>query len=117
MKYINPWRFVTVVFYKLKSVWEIAVYPFQGQTTYSVVYSLILSSFVYVLEVWETACNKYLVRIDNFCKWAYLYGYTAKADFEISTLIEQRDKLLFNKITTRKTILFKICCRPNGQEC
>ena len=28
--------------------------------------------------------------------------YTAKADFEISTLIEERDKLLFNKITITK---------------
>ena len=64
--------------------------------------SLILSLFAYGLEVWGSASKKYLDRIDNFCKRAYRYGYTAKADFEISTLIEERDKLLFNKITTTK---------------
>ena len=64
--------------------------------------SLILSLFGYGLEVWGSACKKYLDRIDNFCKRAYQYDYTAKADFEISTLIEERDKLLFNKIITTK---------------
>ena len=57
---------------------------------------------MYGLEVWGSACKKYLNRIENFCKRAYRCGYTARADFEISTLIEERDKLLFNKITTRK---------------
>ena len=61
-----------------------------------------LSLFAYGLEIWGSASKKYLDRIDNFCKRAYRYGYTAKADFEISTLIEERDKLLFNKITTMK---------------
>ena len=64
--------------------------------------SFILSLFVYGLEVWGSACKKYLDRIDNFCKQTYRYGYTAKPDFEISTLIEGRDKLLFNNITTTK---------------
>ena len=64
--------------------------------------SLVLSLSAYCLEVWGSACKKYLDRIDNFCKRAYRYGYTAKADFEISTLIEERDKLLFNKVTTTK---------------
>ena len=64
--------------------------------------SLILSLFAYGQEVWGFACKKYLDRIDNFCKRAYWYGYTAKADFQISTLIEERDKLLFNNITTTK---------------
>ena len=53
--------------------------------------SLIVSLFVYGVEVWGSACKKYLDRIDNFCKRAYRSGYTAKADFEISTLIEERD--------------------------
>ena len=64
--------------------------------------SLILSLFAYGLEIWESASKRYLDQIDNFCKRAYRYGYTAKADFEISTLIETRDKLLFYKITTSK---------------
>ena len=51
--------------------------------------SLILSLFAYGLEVWGSARKKYLDRIDNFCKRAYRYGYTAKADFEVSTLIER----------------------------
>ena len=45
--------------------------------------SLILSLFAYGLEVWGSASKKYLDPIDNFCKRAYRYGYTAKADFEI----------------------------------
>ena len=59
---------------------------------------------MYGLEVWGSTCKKYLDRFDNFCKRAYRYGYIlhAKADLEISTLIEERDKLLFNKITTTK---------------
>jgi len=52
--------------------------------------SLISSSFAYGLEVWGSACKKYLDEIDNFCKRAYLYGHTAEADFEISTLIVER---------------------------
>ena len=64
--------------------------------------SLILPLFAYGLEVWGSACKKCLDRIDNFCKRAYRYGYTIKADFQISTLIEERDKLLFNNITTTK---------------
>ena len=51
--------------------------------------SLILSLFAYGLEVWGSAGKKYLDRIDNFCKRAHRYGYTAKADFEISSLIEE----------------------------
>ena len=64
--------------------------------------NLILSFFAYGLEVWGSSCKKYLDRIDNFCQQAFRYGYTAKADFEISTFIEERDKRLFNKITTTK---------------
>ena len=64
--------------------------------------SFILSLFVYGLEVLGSARKKHLHRIDNFCKRTYRYGYTAKTDFQISTLIEERDKLLFNKITTTK---------------
>ena len=45
--------------------------------------SLILSLFVYGLEVWGSTSKMYLDRIDNFCKRAYRYGYTAKADFDI----------------------------------
>ena len=64
--------------------------------------NLIFTLFAYGLEVWGSACKKYLDRIDNFSQQAYRYGYTAKADFEISTFIEERDKRLFNKITTTK---------------
>ena len=74
--------------------------------------SVILSLFVYGLEVWGSACKKYLDQIDNFCKQAYQYGYTAKADFEISTLIEERDKLLFTKITPTKDHPFQDLLPP-----
>ena len=76
--------------------------------------TLILSCFAYGLEVWGSACKQYLNRIDNFCKRAYRYAYTAKANFEIPALIEERDKLLSNKITTTKDHLFKICYPHKG---
>ena len=59
--------------------------------------SLILS-----FSVWGSACQKYLGRIDNFCKWAYIliWKYTTQADFKIWTLLEDKDNLLFKKITT-----------------
>ena len=53
------------------------VCKFYGYSQVKLFDSLIISLFVYSL--------------DNFCKRAYRYGYTAKADFNISTLIEQRE--------------------------
>lgn len=37
---------------------------------------LILSLFTYGIEDWGSACQRYLDRIDNFCKRACWYGYT-----------------------------------------
>ena len=78
------------------------VYGYCQDQLNNLVDSLILSLFVYGLEVWWSAWKKNLDRIDNFCKRAYRYSYTAKADFKISTLIEERDKLLIIKNTTTK---------------
>ena len=58
-----------------------------------------------ISQTWELLINSKTTRpdsrIDNFCR-AHRYGYTTKADFRISTLIEEKDQLLFNKITTTK---------------
>ena len=80
-------------------------YGYSQDQLYKLFDSLILSLFAYGLEVWESAGRKYLDRIDNFCKRAHRYGYTAKADFEISSLIEETN-LCSIKSLRRKIILF-----------
>ena len=77
--------------------------------------SLILSFFAYSLEVWVSACQKYLGGIDNFCKWTYWYGNippSLTTRYTVWISIEEKDQLLFKK----KTIHLKICCCYNWQE-
>ena len=62
--------------------------------------SLIMSLFMYGIEVWGMASQKYLNRVDKFCRRASRYEYNMYSDFRISTLIEERDWKLFQKITT-----------------
>jgi hypothetical protein len=60
--------------------------------------TLILSLFHYGIEVWGSASQKkYLQRIDKFFRRAYRFGYTPK-EHKIAQLIEEKDKLLFDKI-------------------
>ncbi|CAB4017597.1 Hypothetical predicted protein [Paramuricea clavata] len=60
--------------------------------------SIILSLFLYGIEIWGSALQKkYLERIDKFLKRAYRYGYVLK-EYKISELIETRDRILFNRI-------------------
>ena len=62
--------------------------------------SLIMSLFLYGLEVWGSAFQgKYLDRIDSFIRRAYRFGYTNKS-FLISDVIKNRDRDLFNRITS-----------------
>ena len=61
--------------------------------------SLIMSLFMYAIEVWACAFEgKYLSRIDKFCKRAAKYGYTNKYT-PIKDIISSRDKKLWEKIT------------------
>ena len=61
--------------------------------------SLIMSVLTYGVEVWGSAYyTKYIERIDRFCKRAYKYGYTEKL-YKMTTVIEEKDKNLFNSIT------------------
>lgn len=60
--------------------------------------SLILSLFLYGIEMWGSALQKkYLERIDKFFKCAYRYGYLLEK-YTMSELIETRDRILFNRI-------------------
>ena len=62
--------------------------------------SLIMSLFLYGLEVWGSAYQgKYLDRIDTFFRRAYRFGYTNKITL-ISDVIKNRDSDLFNRITS-----------------
>ena len=68
--------------------------------------SLILSLFYYGIEVWGSALqNKYLQRIDKFFRRAYKFGYTLK-EYNISHLVEERDKSLFAKIVIDSDHIF-----------
>lgn len=62
--------------------------------------SLIMSLFLYGLEVWGSAYQgKYLDRIDTFFRRAYRFGYTNKIIL-ISDVIKNRDSDLFKRITS-----------------
>jgi len=62
--------------------------------------SLIMSSFLYGLEMWGSAYQgKYLDRIDTLFRRAYRFGYTNKISL-ISDVIKNRDSGLFNRITS-----------------
>ena len=61
--------------------------------------TLILSLFTYAIEVWGSALlKKYLKRIEQFFRRARRYGCTTK-EYEMSSLIEEKDRALFRKIT------------------
>lgn len=67
--------------------------------------SLIMSVFLYGIEVWGAAYQrKYLDRIDSFFKRAYRFGYTTKT-ITISELIKKRDSQLFNKVIQDNHVL------------
>ena len=60
--------------------------------------SHIMSLFYYGIEIWGSALQiKYLERIDRFFRRAHRYGYTSKI-IKMSCLIEDRDRILFEKI-------------------
>ncbi len=62
--------------------------------------SLIMSMLLYAIEVWVCAYkDKYIKRIDKFCRRAVRYGYTCISIFDI---IEQRDKVMWNKIISNE---------------
>ena len=64
--------------------------------------SLILSLFTYAIEVWGPALlKKHLNRIDKFLARAYRYRYT-DTKYDISSIIEQKSKILFSKISNDK---------------
>ena len=60
--------------------------------------TLIMSIFIYGIEVWGSALEKkYLDRIDKFLRRAHRYGYTTKS-FQIFDVVKARDMSLFKKI-------------------
>ena len=71
--------------------------------------SLILSLFTYAIEVWGPALlKKHLNRIDKFLARTYRYRYT-DTKHNISSIIEQKSKVLFSKISNDKEhVLYKL---------
>lgn len=64
--------------------------------------SLIMSVFLYAIEVWACAYkDKYIKRIDKFCRRAVRFGYTENC-ISIFDIIEQRDKVMWNKIISNE---------------
>ena len=61
--------------------------------------SLIMSLFLYAIEVWGSALEcQYLSPVDKFCERAYKYGYLLNFTF-IKDILRARDKLLWEQIT------------------
>ena len=71
--------------------------------------SLILSLFTYAIEVWGPALlKKHLNGIDKFLARAYRYRYT-DTKYNVSSIIEQKSKVLFSKISNDKGhVLYKL---------
>ena len=70
--------------------------------------TLILSLFTYAVEVWvSTLLKKYLKRVDQFFRRARRYGYTT-IKYDMSSLIEEKDRALFTKITKDTELPFMI---------
>ena len=60
--------------------------------------SLIMSLFLYAIEVWGCAFqDKYISRFDKFCKHSLRFGYTSK-QISFSNIIADRDRSLWNKL-------------------
>ena len=60
--------------------------------------SLIMSLFLYVIEVWGCAFqDKYISRFDKFYKHSLRFGYTSK-QISFKNIIADRDRLLWNKL-------------------
>ena len=60
--------------------------------------SLIMSIFMYAIEVWASAYEcKYLVQIDKFCRRAQKYGFTSKFK-PILEIIKENDMQLWKKL-------------------
>ena len=76
----------------------------------------ILSLFTYAIEVWGPALlKKHLNRIDKFLARAYRYRYT-DTKYDISSIIEQKSKVLFGKISNDKEhVLYKLLPEERGK--
>ena len=63
--------------------------------------SLIMSLFIYGVELWEGTYNKYINQIEKFISRAYGNGYIAEK-FNFSEVILDRDRKLWMKIINNK---------------
>ena len=60
--------------------------------------SLIMSLFLYSIEVWGCAFqDKYISRFDKFCKHSLRFGYKSK-QISFKNIIADRDRSLWNKL-------------------
>ena len=69
--------------------------------------SLIMSLFIYGVELWGGTYNKYINQIEKFISHAYRNGYIAESE-----VISDRDRKLCMKINiNNKDNAYKNCCR------
>ena len=88
------------------------IYGYQKEHLSYLFDSIILSLFLYGIEIWGSALQKkYLDRVDRFFKRAHRYGYVLN-EYKMSELIEMRDRTLFNKILDNPDHVgyFMNCC-------
>ena len=63
--------------------------------------SLIMSLFIYGVELWGGTYNKYINQIEKFISRAYQNGYVAEK-FYFGEIISDRDRKLWTKIINNK---------------
>ena len=79
--------------------------------------SLIMSLFTYAIEIWACAYEgKHIVQKDKFCERAEKYGYTNKR-ISIGDIIRNRDRQLWEKITTENHCLNSLLPNKRPQYC
>ena len=82
-------------------IWRVCKYFGYSLLELTVLFhSLIMSLFLYALEVWACAHqDKYIAQIDKVCRHALRYGYTSKYT-PMTSYIVLRDGQLWNNIIT-----------------
>ena len=81
------------------------LYTYSSQELTLLFESLIMSLFMYAIEVWACAYDwKYLLQIDRFIKWAVQYGSTNKRP-SIVERIRTKDTKLWSNVTAQNHCL------------
>ena len=78
--------------------------------------SLIMSVFLYAIEVWACAYrDEYIKRIDKFCRRAGRFGYTTNV-ISINDLIEKRVPFMEKNCIQREALFIPSIAKKRGRK-